>query len=152
MKSSFRIIALAASIAALASLSPAMHAQDKLTVSVNVPFSFDCGTKHFAPGVYTLNLDNPSFLDISTGEDRGATIVNTSSEPNLRGGNRVIFHKYGDRYFLAEVVVPDLGHRATVIESDAEKHAIREYREQVKNGSVPTQVALALLPQRALGN
>ena len=58
-------------------------------------------------------------------------IVQTDSEPNLRSGEKVIFHKYGDRYFLAEVVIADLGDRITVIESNAEKHANREYREQI---------------------
>ena len=64
MKSSFRIIALATLVAALASLSPAMHAQMNLTARVDVPFQFDYGKKHFGPGVYTISKDGPNFLTV----------------------------------------------------------------------------------------
>jgi hypothetical protein len=150
MKSSFRIIALATLVATFASLSPAMHAQTKLTASVNVPFPFDYGTKHYAPGVYALKMDNPNFLLIDSRNGGGMAIVQTGSEPNSSGGNQVIFRKYGDRYFLAEVLLADRGDRITVFESKAEKRAAN--REQVMNGTAPTQVALALLPPSAFGN
>ncbi len=149
MKSSFRITALAILVAAFASLAPAMHAQMKLTASVNVPFAFDYGKGHFGPGVYTINSDNPSLLTIYSREGGAMAIVQTESEPNLRSGNKVIFRKYGNRYFLAEVLIGDRGDRITVFESDAEKHAVRELGMRE---SAPTQVAVALLAPRDLGN
>ena len=153
MKSSFRITALATLVAAIASLTPAMHAQMNLTARVDVPFQFDYGKKHFGPGVYTISKDGPNFLTVLSRNGGGAmAIVQTDSEPNLRSGEKVIFHKYGDRYFLAEVLIADRGERITVSESNAEKHADREYREQIKNGLAPTQVALTLLPEHAPGN
>jgi hypothetical protein len=152
MKSSFRITALATLVAAFASLAPAMHAQTKLTQSVSVPFPFNYGTKHFEPGVYTIREDSPNLLTVLSPNGGAMAIVQSDSEPILRSGEKVIFHKYGDRYFLAEVLLADRGNRITVLESNAEKHAEREYREQIKNGLTPTQVALVLLPPRPLGN
>lgn len=152
MKSSFRITALATLVAAIASLTPAMHAQMKLTARVDVPFQFDYGTKHFGPGAYTINMENPNLLTVRSRNGGAMAIVQTDSEPNLRSGSKVIFHKYGDRYFLAEVLIADRGDRITVNESNAEKYADREYREQIKNGLAPTQVALTLQPELAPGN
>jgi len=152
MKSSFRITALATLVAAIASLTPAMHSQVRPTAKVNVPFPFDYGTEHFGPGAYTIEMENPNLLIVRSRNDGAMAIVQTDSEPNLSGGNKVIFHKYGDRYFFAEVVLADRGDRITVNESNAEKHADREYREQIKNGLAPTQVALTLEPELAPGN
>ncbi len=152
MKSSFRIIALAILVAAFASLSPAMHAQMKAIASVSVPFPFDYGTKHFAPGVYTIRMDGLGLLLIGSRDGIGMAIAQTGSKTNTRGGNQVIFRKYGDRYFLTEVLLADRGDRITVLESKAEKRAAREYREQVMNGTAPTEVDLALLPPSALGH
>jgi hypothetical protein len=152
MKSNFRITALATLVAAFASLSPAMHAQMEPTAKVDVPFAFAYGTKHFGPGIYIMRENSPNFLAVLSRNGGAMAIVQTASEPNRRSGNKVIFHKYGDRYFLAEVLLADRGVRITVSESNAEKHADREYREQIKNGSEPAQVSLTLLPEHALGD
>ena len=118
MKSSFRITALATLVAALASLYPAMHAQTTLNGSVNVPFSFDYGTKHFAPGAYTLTMYSHDCLIVRSSRSHYGTMALVRTDFELTGPevSQVTFRKYGDRYFLEEVLATD-GEHITVIES-----------------------------------
>jgi len=148
MKSSFRITALATLVAALASLSPAMRAQTTLNAQVNVPFSFDFGTTHFAPGAYTLTMDGPDSLIVRGSEDGAVAVVETAWEPTQPGISQAIFREHGDRYFLEEVLIAN-GKRITVNESNAERRA---NRESVMRDSKANQIALALVPGHALGN
>ena len=149
MKSSSHITALATLVAALVLLTPAMHAQTSLTARVNVPFSFDYGTRHFAPGVYTLNLSDSNVMVISSGRGKGIALVETAWESLQPGVNQVIFRKYGGRYFLEGIVLGDSDEHITVNESGAERRATREL---AMRDSKATQVALALVPQSAPGN
>ncbi len=149
MKSSFRITALATLVAALALLTPAMHAQTTLTVRVNVPFAFDYGTTHFAPGAYTLTMDSADSLIVRGTRVGAIANVETAMDSTRPGTSQAIFSKYGDRYFLEEVVIAN-GKHITVNESNAERRAAN--REFVMSGSKPSQVALTLVPERAFGN
>ena len=97
MKSSFRITALATLVAAFALLTPAMHAQN--VARVNVPFSFDYGSQHFAPGVYSLNMDNPKALIINSRTSGGLGLVRTEWEEIQPGLTKLIFRKYGKSLF-----------------------------------------------------
>jgi hypothetical protein len=95
-----------AAVVAFAPLTPAAHAQENGTaVRVNVPFVFQNGSQHFAPGVYTLAMENDHTVVI-----RGAsqswmalTSIVDNAQPAKRG--TAVFHKYGDQYFLSEITV-----------------------------------------------
>ena len=95
-----------AAVVTLAPLSPASHAQDAgMAARVNIPFGFQTDSQHFAPGVYTLEMENDHTLLI-----RGASqswMALTSVEDNAKPAKRgtAVFHKYGDHYFLSEVTV-----------------------------------------------
>lgn len=149
MKSSIRTIALAA-LVVIASMSPTMHAQTGApTARVNVPFSFDYGSKHFAHGVYTLSMINADVLLIRGNSDSAMGMVRAASEPVRNTNSVVIFRRYGDRYFVTELVLATRGTRLAVNESKAEKHAAREF---AMRGQQPTELALAIMPERSLSN
>lgn len=147
MKLSFRITALATMVAGLALLTPAMHAQ--INAHVSVPFAFDYGSKHFGPGAYTLTMDGPDTLIIHSGTNGATAIVQLAIERTRPATSEVIFKRYGNRYFLQEVVIAGGGQHVTVNESDAERRVDREF---AMRGSGPTPVALALLPEGSRGN
>jgi hypothetical protein len=97
MKSSIRTLALAA-LVAIASLSQA-HAQ---TPNVNVPFAFDCGSAHFAPGAYTLSISpGREYLMLQSKTNAGMALINVGDGPKNTTPGYVMFRKYGNRYFLA---------------------------------------------------
>jgi hypothetical protein len=149
MTSNIRTIALA-TLVAIASLSQTLHAQTAPnSARVNVPFSFDYGTKHFAHGVYTLTREGMNVLRISSGTENAMAVIQTGWMPTRIKSSEVVFRKYGDRYFLDEVLIADLGADITVNESKAEKSAARELAQR---GSQPATLALAFLPEHTLGN
>jgi hypothetical protein len=149
MTSNIRTIALA-TLVAIASLSQTLHAQTvPHSARVNVPFSFDYGTQHFAHGVYTLTMDGTNVLTIRSGAESAMAISQIAWMPMRINSSEVVFRKYGDRYFLDEVLIANLGADITVNESKAEKSAARELAHR---GSQPTTLALAFLPEHTLGN
>jgi len=112
MKPSLSIFALAA-LFAIASLTQA-HAQ-KHTSRVNVPFAFDCGSQHLAPGTYTIGLSYSGVLTVTGDKDGALVIIQSRSDadsPNM--APYVAFRKYGNQLFLAAYhpaggVIADLG-------------------------------------------
>lgn len=149
MKSNLRTIVIAA-IAAVASVSPSLHAQAGWSAArVNVPFSFDYGKTHCGRGTYLLNVSSQNLLTIR-GNGTVATVTMQAwyAPANSKPGViQVMFRKYGDRYFLDEVQGQQ--GKVTLFESNEEKHAARELAAR---GAQPETVALALVPQPALGN
>jgi hypothetical protein len=150
MKSNLRTIALAA-LVAVASSAPALHAQDSLIYArVNVPFSFDYGTTHFAHGTYILSMNRDNtVLTVRNNASSARVIAQLGFDPTPVKTSHVTFRKYGDRYFLEEIAIAGSDSRVSVRESKAEKNAARELASR---GADATQVALALLPGRTLGN
>jgi hypothetical protein len=95
-----------AAVVAFAPFSPASHAQySGMRAQVNVPFGFQTGSQHYAPGVYTIEMVNDYTLLIS-GASRSSmalTSVEDKAQPAKRG--TAVFHKYGNQYFLSEITV-----------------------------------------------
>jgi hypothetical protein len=95
-----------AAVVAFAPLTPVAHAQDNgMRARVNVPFGFQTGSQHYAPGVYTLEMENDHTLMISGASQSSMAL--TSVEDNAQAAKRgtAVFHKYGDQYFLSEITV-----------------------------------------------
>jgi len=114
------VVTLASMVLTQAGVSPVL--------SVNVPFSFTVGKATLPAGHYTVQLDRISSGTalgtclVVRNDDRAVvqrikTLPNRSGE--LRSGASLLFHKYGDSYFLAEVQSYGLGCELT--QSPAEK-------------------------------
>ena len=149
MTSNIRTIALAA-LVAVASLSATLHAQTLPTaVRVNVPFSFDYGSKHFGRGVYNLTMDGEHILIVRSSTSVAAAMVQSSWDRTPARNSVIVFKKYGDRYFLDEVSIAGADTHINVLQSRDEKRATRELASRGENA---TQVALAFLPERIPSN
>jgi len=75
-------------------------------MTVNVPFSFAVGDQSLPAGEYLVLTVTPERSIRITGTDgKHSAIVNTL--PNYAkapsANSRLVFHKYGDEYFLAQV-------------------------------------------------
>jgi hypothetical protein len=148
MKSNLRTIVLA-SLVAIASLSQTLHAQTSFAARVDVPFSFDYGTKHFAHGVYTLSMDGQHTLTLRSNASVATAMVQMSYDPTPTKNSVVVFKKYGDRYFPDEVSIAGVETEIDVFQTREERRAARQLRA---SGEKPVQVALALLPATPRGN
>jgi hypothetical protein len=88
----------------VAFVSPALHAQMPAAQSrVTVPFGFEVGSTHFAPGTYILS--NPQELILAVHGTKRTALVISSHEINPAPSrtSKVVFHRIGDQYFLREV-------------------------------------------------
>ncbi len=103
-----RSLKLAASaFAALLTLAagiPAAHAQGvRSDISkINVPFSFEVGSAHFAPGTYTIS--RRSFILTVEGEKNSALLMVLSEQNhNVPEKGKAVFQHIGDKFFLTQV-------------------------------------------------
>jgi len=83
-------------------------AQSSTKLEANIPFDFIIGNKTLPAGMYEVSSpvpNQPSVRMLSSAETREAAVALTvTTEPKTnRGANKLVFHRYGDRYFLAEI-------------------------------------------------
>jgi len=86
--------------------APALSAQGNLATA-EVPFNFTVGTSNFTAGSYSVStLINHSIIVLRNTETEEAIILANT----IRGDDKclavLVFHRYGDRYFLSEVDSP----------------------------------------------
>jgi len=92
------ILALAAAFAA--------PAQTAGTVKANVPFAFTVQGRDMPAGEYVVAHDNYNAAVILKCQEHGVSVIvptNALESPNSRNTGKLVFHRYGGQYFLAEV-------------------------------------------------
>jgi len=81
------------------------HAQEQLTVKV--PFSFVVNSSTLPAGTYrvrqTFFHQQKSLL--LNGENTSASVLATTFDDSIRG-DKLVFRRYGERYFLTDVATP----------------------------------------------
>lgn len=90
-----------------------VSAQD-WTVRVTIPFDFAVGKQTLPAGEYRVSINGPAMLRVA--RINGHDVAGVMTESVRGAGNvspRLIFHRYGKQYFLAEVWVGELnlGHQ-----------------------------------------
>jgi hypothetical protein len=99
------ITAIALFIAATVITAGKAIAQD-YAVRATIPFSFSVNGKQLPAGNYTLGTDvtSPRILKISDRtQHANALAVAMQAEEQKHKVNQLVFHKYGDQYFLCEI-------------------------------------------------
>ena len=95
------VIVLAVALTAQAQSSSAQR------VIATIPFAFNAGDTRLPAGKYTFTVTNPSsdrkILQIRNADGRStAMILTTSVSGNAADSAKLVFHRYGDRYFFAQ--------------------------------------------------
>jgi hypothetical protein len=83
----------------------AAHATSEGSLTVNVPFDFTCGKTLIPAGSYTvseISIEGQSFLRSIDGP-RGIFVSTNNADADKEGKPRLIFHRYGNQYFLAQI-------------------------------------------------
>jgi hypothetical protein len=129
-----------------AAVSPALQAQTLNGARINVPFAFDYGSRHFAPGVYTLDMSPLHFMTIRA--MNGSTVAmamlqeEITTRPSVR--SEVSFLKTGSSYQLQALHTAGSNEYFHTIRSRAKKHS------DLASGRVPSStVEVALLEEPA---
>jgi hypothetical protein len=139
--------ALVVAFLAVASGATALHAQDQTIRSqVKVPFAFEVGSVHFAPGTYLLSVPREHLLSVQGSSGTALAMDRRESSLSPATESKVVFYRYGDRFFLREVWMKGNTDHLRCPESKAE-HTYREVEQAANRASIatPTSVELALL-------
>ena len=81
-------------------------AQVARSLKVTVPFNFVVANKEFKAGDYVIEREGETgFLIIRSKDDDGQQIVCSIPKESNKTGNheRLIFHRYGNEHFLAQI-------------------------------------------------
>jgi len=89
---------------ALAMAVVSANGQSSLTVVSNVPFEFIVGDSEMPAGEYRIKRAMGNALTIqAAAENASASRLTTEIQSTKTKNARLVFHRYGNRYFLAEV-------------------------------------------------
>jgi hypothetical protein len=74
-------------------------------VKANVPFDFTVANKLLPAGSYTIIRESTGLIEIRNHDKPVAVLTVVSHDENTSSdGGKLIFHKYGDQYFLSEIL------------------------------------------------
>lgn len=109
----------------------------------NVPFAFTVGQKSLPAGVYTVSILNPTSdrkaLQIRSADGRVNAIIQTAGVgSSLTDNAKLVFRRYGDRYFFAQAQMAGDSTSLAVAKTRAERTAQRA----LKRGDNMTEVAV----------
>jgi hypothetical protein len=131
--------------AALVAAAPLpSQAQDPGAVArVNVPFSFEIGTKHFAAGVYTIGMENAHALLVRGVSDSGLALASIEDNGHAAKIGQAVFQRCGNRYFLREVTIAGKSRRLHLQPTKEQTHAIETAQK-----TTPPPAEVAVLTER----
>src|SRR5215207_2752736 len=100
----YRVVAIFTIFLGLAVAS--VQAQAPSRVEVNIPFEFSAGKTTLKPGVYSIKRMSGNLLRLRNTDGESAVILNAPvslSSTDSEAGERLVFNKYGDQYFLSQI-------------------------------------------------
>lgn len=118
------------------------NAQTGLKLKANVPFEFIVGDHKLPAGEYIVNAistqDAATGIMMRNADDSAHAVRLVNPKQGRASAARLVFHRYGNRYYLAEVwETTSLGRQ--LLRSRDEKAVAREL---VSNNSEPETVAI----------
>ena len=92
-------------ILTIVALTGLVNAQTRAMIKAEVPFEFVANGKVMPAGSCTIQAggDAHTILTIKSGNEQLFVAPNSSESLNPSENTSLVFHKYGDRYFLASI-------------------------------------------------
>lgn len=109
----------------------------------NVPFAFTAEDKTMKAGEYTITITDHLMQLRNESTNQTVAILAEREESAKPQNTRLVFHKYADHYYLAEVWNSTGQAGASGLELPASK-AEQETRAAFKDAGGPTEVIVAL--------
>lgn len=143
----FRTMFIVASLA-IGCISLPAHAQmDQQTLSVNIPFGFELGSKHLAPGRYTVTEPLSDVLELRGASDGALIVTHGGQSYKPTKTSKLVFDRYGDHYFLRQIwFTPEDNTYMECAESKAEKQAKRSELASITKKASNVEIALLRIP------
>jgi hypothetical protein len=102
-----RVIRLAFLVVAVAFLPALLYPQMLIKTPlfrVDVPFAFMAGGVHLPAGPYIVSHVDPSLIVIETQDGKARALLHVQiGNSGSSAETKLVFNKYGDQYFLAQV-------------------------------------------------
>ncbi len=107
-RTAYMITALATLL--LMALAPA-YAQ-KTSATVNIPFAFTVDDVHMPAGQYLITEPSEKVISIQRvgGSEVKVTLTTSGSAARTTGPAKLVFHRYGNAYFVAAAWMPNSDH------------------------------------------
>ena len=127
-------------IAALSASAKAQSSGNR--IKANIPFDFTVAGKKFAAGQYSIVRANSTagdqVLSVSSADDRSRVLPITIPITTLDAKEKstLVFHRYGDEYFLAQVWSAGATTGRAFTRSRREKQLEQEQRATAANNKV----------------
>lgn len=131
-KQAYKIFTLIALFLALTAASA--QAQSRGTIEVQIPFDFIVGDTHLPAGTYSvkqLSRNDAKALLVRSSQDAkdSAVVITNAVQANTEQTEaRLVFHKYGERYFLSQVWASEGRTGRELYESKAERQLAKEQK------------------------
>ena len=148
MKKNSLSIFLMSAVLVILSVSYA-SAQSANEQTANIPFAFNVGDKTFPAGEYTVRRVNPqsdrTALAIRSADASASKIVLTTpvQSSKVRESAKLVFNRYGDQYYLSQVLSPAENGGLEIPQSRAERRLAKGL-----GGAKPERQTVALTAHR----
>jgi hypothetical protein len=114
-------------LATLGVVSTSLMGQTRSAIRMKIPFTFVAGEKVLPAGEYTIqtggSVQNSVWIR-SEDASKNLVLLSHSTQPQqVQGESWLRFHRYGDRYFLSQILIDGNGTGQELPRS----HAEREY-------------------------
>ncbi len=133
-----QLIAIALGFSAICGVSY-LKAAEIMAETGAVPFDFQVGDTKFEAGQYRADLNTGGIIKLGDVNGPSVAFCATFNVGGNQSQSKLVFHKYGNHYFLAEVWFARESYGHKVLESKREKE-IRISQHNVK----PQEVYLAM--------
>jgi hypothetical protein len=128
-----------AALMALTAMASTRVAQAQELLVVNIPFDFLAGNRKLPAGEYSIKVAGPerTLLLLDRQDAAASAFMNTNSvaKTEMQTESKMIFNRYGDRYFLSEVWTAGNSRGRRLLKSAREN-------EMAQIASEPSQVTL----------
>lgn len=107
----------------------AAQAQSNVMLKGTVPFSFTVGDHKLPAGTYVVNSLGGEIESWYEDSGRGLFIIRSlpMGKPGTLATNKLVFHRYGDQYFLAEVWNSGRSHEFKITDREKEMAKAQSY-------------------------
>jgi hypothetical protein len=101
-------------------------------VVADIPFPFVVARQTLPAGHYIVSPANADALGIHDANNRGTFVPTLNAQRPVNDNScKLVFHRYGDTYFLSEVWVAGNSHGRTLFRSRAERELAESGKERV---------------------
>ena len=142
MKNNFRTNVVAMGLFLMLAIAT-VNAQTPTGAEVSIPFDFTAGKANLKAGSYTITRVSEKTLKIRSADGENSVLVNaplTIGARDFKSGERLVFNRYGNDYFLTQVWLT-IEQGRQLFPSRAEQAAAREL---ANHGTKPTRVDIAV--------